>query len=210
MNSTPVAPLPEPVPSRGVRKRFLLRAIVLLGLIGPGAHLPASEPQPVSHESRPGHAPRAAALPGGAFVVVWASPPSELEPGAIFGRLLDDRGIPRGPIFEVSESPITAFTAEGVAQVDVTSLVDGSFFVAWRFEAEPGDGEIYGRQFSQTGSQRAASFSSAATSSRSTPTHETTSALRVRQASRTAASWSCGRRPRRLRSASTDACSMPG
>lgn len=131
----------------GVRLRTLV-----LGLLCAGMALHASaEVRAVSETGRPGIAPAVAALQGGGFVVVWASPPSDLDVGAIHGRLVDDRGIPSGQVFQVSETPITRFGTARVPPVAVTALADGGFFAAWRFDGRAGEGEIFGRRFLAAG-----------------------------------------------------------
>ena len=107
----------------------------------------------VSDNTAFGSRPRVATAPDGAFVVVWPSYQSFLEPNSfdIFARRYNASGVALGPGFRVNSFTTGRQTAPDVAMAD-----DGSFVVIWQSEGSPGSDEgvsaILGRRFTPNGS----------------------------------------------------------
>jgi large repetitive protein len=91
--------------------------------------------------------PTAAMGESGSFVVVWHGAPSDGSDTAVFARLFDEGGAPRGGQFQVNEA-----TLGRQEYGDVAAARDGSFVVVWQTRAgDYADYALSGRRFRADG-----------------------------------------------------------
>jgi len=91
--------------------------------------------------------PRLSALPGGGFVLAWASKEQDGSDYGIFLRVFDADGVAGGPEF-----PANAFTTSIQAHPAVAGLTDGNIAASWHGWEQAGAGyDIYASRFTPDG-----------------------------------------------------------
>jgi hypothetical protein len=91
--------------------------------------------------------PRLSALPGGGFVLAWASKEQDGSDYGIFQRVFDADGVAGGPEF-----PANAFTTSIQAHPAVAGLTDGNIAASWHGWEQAGAGyDIYASRFTPDG-----------------------------------------------------------
>lgn len=105
-----------------------------------------------SYQISPWVAPAA----GVGFVVVWASLGQDGDLSGIFGRLLDQDGLPAGPEF-----PVNLTTLGSQRQPSITAAPDGSFVVTWVHSVPPnpaGHNDAFGIRIATDGTALSPEF----------------------------------------------------